>query len=182
MGNRICYSRHSGSNSTFYTSSYLENNLFYQIHYKIVVSPRKKVMRPQLITLLFFSTCGCFSMTSTAHGKNWNEPQNLSKVETENNLEADYDSSALVESRAEGISPGPYDHLILREKWKKRFGKCEKRNSYKRCKRCCKNKEKKCTKRNQRTNKPLKTGKPTDNCTAAAKICSENRCPPASRK
>ena len=82
-----------------------------------------------LILKYLYLVLGCFLMSSTAHGKNWNEPQNFSKVETVSNLEAEYENPALVGSRADEISSkNPYEHLNLGEIWETKFGNHQKSN------------------------------------------------------
>ena len=61
-------------------------------------------------------------MSSALPGKNREEPQALSKMEKLNNLEAEYDNPASVESRAEGISSKTYKEFGLGRRMQSKFG------------------------------------------------------------
>ena len=62
-------------------------------------------------------------MSSTVYGKDRNEPQTLSKVEKGNNLEAEYDVPASVESRSERQTFKRYKKTKLGRRMRWRFGK-----------------------------------------------------------
>lgn len=121
-------------------------------------------------------------MSSTVYGKDRNEPQTLSKVEKGNNLEAEYDVPASVESRSERQTFKRYKETKLGRRMRWRFVDCKEsmiadadgNTNAVECEECCTRTRKRCTTRKDRANRIRK-------CDMALEICL-SICFPKGRK